>query len=105
MRAVFYMLAAFGVIGLAIWAYDQNQKTQTALRDVRSLRAEIRSLNEALDVQQAEWAYLNRPQRLRSLAVLNFERLGLGPMEGRQFGQIEDVPYPQILAPTPEDTL
>lgn len=104
MRAVFYLLAAFGVIGLAIWAYDQNQKTQTALREVRSLRAEIRSLTEALDVQRAEWAYLNRPQRLRTLVQMNFARLNLLPLEGRQFGQIGEIPYP-LIAPAPENQL
>ena len=109
MRALFYLLTAFGVIGLAIWAYDQNQKSQVALRDVRRLRTEIRALHEALDVQHAEWAYLNRPQRLRALAQMNFERLGLLPLQGAQFGQIGDIPYPLIgsAADTvePEETL
>ncbi|PTX05186.1 cell division protein FtsL [Pararhodobacter aggregans] len=108
MRALFYLLTAFGVIGLAIWAYDQNQKTQVAIRDVRGLRAEIRALHEALDVQRAEWAYLNRPQRLRALAQMNFERLGLLPLQGGQFGQVDEIPYPLIGAAAstgPEDTL
>lgn len=108
MRALFYLLSAFAVIGLAIWAYDQNQKTQVALREVRDLRGEIRSLHEALDVQRAEWAYLNRPQRLRALVQMNFERLALLPLQGSQFGQIEEIPYPLIGAvtnPDPEGSL
>ena len=80
MRALFYLMSAFAVMGLAIWAYGQNQKTQVALREVRGLRAEIRSLHEALGVQRAEWAYLNRPDRLRELSELNFPRLGLLPL-------------------------
>lgn len=98
MRALFYLLTAFGVIGLAIWAYDQNQQTQESMRDLRRLRAEIRSLTETLGVQRAEWAYLNRPQRLRELGELNFTRLGLLPLEGVRFGQIDEIPYPALLA-------
>ncbi|HPD91812.1 MAG: cell division protein FtsL [Rhodobacter sp.] len=101
MRALFYVLSAFAVMGLAIWAYGQNQKTQVALRDVRGLRAEIRSLHEALGVQRAEWAYLNRPQRLRALAEMNFGRLGLLPLEGSQFGQIDEIPYPLMTQNAP----
>ncbi|MCW1932582.1 cell division protein FtsL [Pararhodobacter zhoushanensis] len=100
MRALFYVLSAFAVMGLAIWAYDQNQKTQTAMRDVRSLRAEIHALNEALSVQRAEWAYLNRPQRLRALVDMNYARLGLMPLQGAQFGQIGEIPYPLIATQT-----
>ena len=104
MRALFYVLSAFAVMGLAIWAYDQNQKTQTALNEVRSLRAEIRSLHEAVSVQRAEWAYLNRPQRLRALVEMNYSRLGLMPLQGAQFGQIGEIPYP-LIAPQPEGSL
>ncbi|MCA2010070.1 hypothetical protein [Pararhodobacter sp. CCB-MM2] len=100
MRALFYLLTAFGVIGLAIWAYDQNQQTQTAQRDVRRLRAEIRSLHESIDVQRAEWAYLNRPQRLRALVQMNYARLELLPLEGSRFGRVEEIPYPMIAPAT-----
>jgi hypothetical protein len=37
---------------------------------------------------------LNRPERLRDLAVLNFDRLGLMPMEPHQFGRGTEVAYP-----------
>ena len=103
MRAILYVLAAFGVIGLAIWAYQQSQATQEARAEVRQLRSEIRRMTEELAVQRADWAYLNRPQRLRELAELNFARLGLMPMEGSQFGQIAEIPYP-LLTARPETT-
>lgn len=103
MRALFYVLTAFGVIGLAIWAYGVNQQTQTAMREARHLRSEIRQLQESLHVQRAEWAYLNRPQRLRALVEMNFARLGLAALEGRQFGQIDEVPFPMLLSRSDED--
>ena len=68
--------------------------TQSALRDVADLQDEIASLHESLAIQRAEWAHLNRPERLRDLAVLNFDRLGLMPMEPHQFGRGTEVAYP-----------
>lgn len=94
MRSLLYVLSAFAVIGLAVWAYGQNHRTQQAMADVRDLRGEIRNLREALSVQRAEWAYLNRPERLRELVSMNFARLGLLPMTGSQFGRIDEIAYP-----------
>ena len=85
-------------MGLAIWAYDQNDRTQRAMGSVRELRREIHSLRESLGVQRAEWAYLNRPERLRDLADLNFERLGLLPLQPEQFGRVGQVSFPPRIS-------
>ena len=101
MRGLLYLLSALGVIGLAIWAYNENHKTQQAMAELRELHREIRSLREAISVQRAEWAFLSRPERLQELAQLNFMRLRLIPMSGAQFGRIDEIVYP--LPATPED--
>ena len=105
MRPVLYVLAFVAVMGLGFWAYRENYATQDALRDVVELQDEIAGLHEALAIQRAEWAYLNRPSRLRELATLNFDRLGLLPMEPAQFGQTAGVAYPPppIAADTVSD--
>ena len=82
MRAVLYILTTLSVIGLAFWAYRENYATQQA--------------HSRLAVLNAEWAYQNRPDRLRDLAELNFERLGLLPLEPDQFGRIDQVTYPPL---------
>jgi len=96
MRSVILFLTAAAVMGLAFWAYRENYRTQDEFADVRALQSEIGQLKEALSVLRAEWAYLNRPDRLRELADINFERLGLLPFEPRQFGAVSQVAYPQI---------
>ncbi|MES2667042.1 MAG: cell division protein FtsL [Pseudomonadota bacterium] len=94
MRPVIFVLTFLAVIALGFWAYRENYATQTALKEVKTLQITIADLREALSVQRAEWAYLNRPDRLRELAGLNFDRLGLLPLEPGQFSQPASIGYP-----------
>jgi len=94
MRTLLYILTVAGVISLAFWAYRENYATQAALAETRALRNDILEAHERLSVLKAEWAYLNRPDRLRDLAQINFNRLGLLPLRPEQFGHVDQVAYP-----------
>lgn len=94
MKSVIYVLTALGVIGLAFWAYRENYATQAVLNDTDKLHREIRQTHGRLAILRAEWAFQNRPDRLRDLAELNFERLQLLPLHPDQFGQADEVQYP-----------
>ncbi|MCC6863981.1 MAG: cell division protein FtsL [Rhodobacteraceae bacterium] len=101
MRPVLYVLSFIVVMVLAFWAYRENYTTQYHLKEMVSLQDEIATLREALILQRAEWAYLNRPERLRNLATANFDRLGLLPLEPAQFGAAAEVTYP-VASMNPE---
>ena len=94
MKSFLYIVTALTVMGLAVWAYRQNYETQAKLREVRELREEIADLRERASVLRAEWAYLNRPERLADLADLNFDRLGLLPLRPDHFGSIDQIAFP-----------
>ncbi|WP_439124225.1 cell division protein FtsL [Marivita sp.] len=95
MRSLLYVLTFLTVIGAAFWAYHENYKTQAALGEAQAVRSDIAAARARLAVLRAEWAYLNRPDRLRDLAEVNFERLGLMPLEPDQFGRVDQISYPK----------
>lgn len=94
MKGIAYVLTALAVFGLAFWAYRENYATQQVLNDTQRLQRQIGAAQVRLNMLRAEWAYLNRPDRLIGLAELNFDRLGLLPLRPDQFGRVDEVSYP-----------
>jgi len=96
MRAFLYLVCSMAVISVAYWAYKENYQTQASIRRVTTLQKQIATERTAISVLTAEWAYLNRPNRLRELVDLNFDDLQLLPLLPEHFADIELVAYPQI---------
>ncbi|MEM7597818.1 MAG: cell division protein FtsL [Pseudomonadota bacterium] len=94
MRSIFYALTVAVVISMAFWAYHENYKTQEAQARAESLQQQISDARSRLRVLRAEWAYLNRPDRLRDLAEINFDTLGLLEIRPHQFGRVGEVAMP-----------
>ncbi len=96
-------MSGVAVMSMAFWAYSENYQTQLALREAESLQREIGELREQLGVLKAEWSYLNRPDNLRELAELNFDRLGLFPLTPDHFDRVDQIAFPTDLGfPTME---
>ncbi len=99
MRSLLFVVTTLAVIGLAFWAYRENYRTQEALARAEQLQAEIGEARQRLRVLNAEWAYLNRPDRLMDLVEINYDRLGLLQLQPHQFGRIDQVAYPAPVLP------
>ena len=99
MRGLMLFLGAIMVMALGFWSYQENYKTRDAISEVRKLHRDIGAAHERLGMLRAEWAYLNRPDRLRDLAEVNYERLGLLPLMPDAFGEVNRIiyPLPEIL--------
>lgn len=101
MRTLGYLGCIVAVMVLAFWAYRENYRTQAALAEMENVQREIGQMREDLGVLRAEWAFLNRPERLRDLVALNFDRLGLVPMDAGQFIDLDQIDYARPPVPQP----
>jgi hypothetical protein len=104
MRPLFVILAFLSVLASGFWAYRENYATKQLITERRALNTQITSLREGIAVQRAEWAYLNRPNRLAELVEVNFDRLRLMPMEPRQFAPLGALPDRPPEMPEISDT-
>ena len=102
MRPLLYTVSTVVVMALAFWAYREGYETRASERAVRQLHDDIAAAREDLAMLRAEWTYLNRPDRLRVLAEMNFERLGLMPLRADHYGQLDEVAFPPPPPPAPE---
>ena len=94
MKILLYMVCSLLVMTMAYWAYTENYTTQASIRRVEELHRLVADEKEAISILNAEWAYLNRPERLANLADLNFIELKLVPLAAQHFSELEIIPMP-----------
>lgn len=97
MRGLTVLGVAAALLVMAFFAYRENDRTQAVLRDLAYTEREIGRARESLAMLEAEWAFLNRPERLRDLAAMAWDQLRLAPMRPSSFGRVSEVPYPDEL--------
>ena len=95
MRGVIYLLSIFLVVVTAYWSYSVTYKTQDKLEIAEKLRREIGRERRAIAVLEADWAYLNAPERLEKLVAENASRLNLKPMIPDRFAELNEIDPPQ----------
>ena len=90
MRSFIYSLTFAFLVGLAFWAYQENIKTKNAIAHTEKLQKEIGIARAGLSILRAEWAYLNRPDRLTELVDLNYARLQLVTLRASYFLEVDE---------------
>ncbi|MBK1666812.1 hypothetical protein CKO28_01985 [Rhodovibrio sodomensis] len=74
---------------VALGLYQVKYEVQRLEEELQQVRSDIRQDRVALHVLEAEWAYLNRPERLQRLAS---KHLDMGPTGARQVAAVTALP-------------
>ena len=77
-----FAIAAFGL-------YIVKYTAEGLQREVAVVQSDVKKERESLHLLNAEWAYLNRPERLRNLAEAH---LDLAPLDSRKVGEVRALP-------------
>ena len=72
-------------LGLGLWAYKTNYASRSALLRVESMNKQIAHESYQIKTLNAEWEFLNRPERLRKLVEYYFDELRLIPISPQNF--------------------
>lgn len=93
-KATIFWLAAAAFCGTVLF-YTSQQVTDGRAR-LAGMEREMLREEESIRVLQAEWSYLNQPDRLEKLSA---QYLQLQPLHGRQFATLAEL----AIAPAPEE--
>ena len=77
MRMFVLILSFIFLAIISVWAYNINYKTRSTIKSVNELSSQIKGQQTRLRLLKAEWAYLNRPDRLNKLITMHFSELEL----------------------------
>ena len=87
----------FVIAVAAFMLYRVKYEVQSLHTQIAQTTQKLEEERDAMRVVSAEWAYLNRPERLRALAA---KHLGLTPATAAQIAVVEALPFPE--KPEPE---
>ncbi len=86
-RSTCLWLALAAMVGFGL--FHVKYEVQRLESELHQLNSEIIKEQRQIHVLKAEWAYLNRPERLSALAL---KHLDLVPMDAGHSGSIKDLP-------------
>lgn len=91
------MKKSYGTIALLVLVlagsglFNLKYKVENKSRELKSIQKQLQDDQRAIRVLKAEWAYLNRPDNIQSLAV---KYLGLQPVRSKHiYGGMSALPW------------
>ena len=91
MKPVLFLFAAIIVTLFGYMTFQVNYETRDTKKRVAQLQRDIAFERETISVLRVEWAYLNRPERLRILSETYFTELRLMPIHAEIFADRSSV--------------
>lgn len=79
------------IVVASFMLYKVKYQVQALKNEVASVSRQLEHEREALHVVNAEWAYLNRPERLQRLAG---KYLAATDLTVSQIAEVEEIPFP-----------
>lgn len=98
MTKLLHFVAISALIASAGYAYSIKYDTLYYAEQVAKLKSKVQREREAIAVLQAEWQYLDRPDRLQAAVD---QHLDLQPLKIQQLARLSDLPN----RPTREDEI
>tara|TARA_A100000164_G_C21475655_1_gene571035 strand:- start:150 stop:509 length:360 start_codon:yes stop_codon:yes gene_type:complete len=93
MRLFFFINGLLILFFSVTWAYSVNYETRAVVKRTKVLESQIEAQEEYFKVLEAEWAYLNRPDRLESLVEIYFSELRLMPLRKENYKKLENIEF------------
>ncbi|GGK35751.1 cell division protein FtsL [Salinarimonas ramus] len=90
MIKILHVAAIAGLIGSAVWAYSIKYETIRQTEELARLERAIEREREMIAVLRAEWAFLNRPDRVETLADAHLPEVV--PFSVEHLARFEDLP-------------
>jgi hypothetical protein len=84
-----HFIAISALIASASYAYSVKYETLYHAEQVAKLKSKVQRERDAIAVLQAEWQYLDRPDRLQD--AVN-QHLDLQPLKTQQLARLSDLP-------------
>ncbi len=82
------------IVVSALMLYRVKYEVQNLRAQIAETQQELELEKESLHVVAAEWAYLNRPERLQALAG---KYLSASGMTVEKIAEVESIPFPKHL--------
>ena len=89
-NGLFVLGGIAGASVLSFGVYAMKYEVERLDRHAAALQRDITRQEQTLHVLEAEWSYLNQPERLQELSD---RHLGLAPVPVRRIGALDELPF------------